>query len=321
MFPYIIIIIFQKESDLTNYNTKKQNEIISGLKSDKEKHLLSKYNKIIKLVEGTTTKRALELNREKGTGSWLTALPLKCYGYSLNKQEFRDAICLRYGWKIPNTPQFCGCGKANSVDHTLMCMKGGYVAMRHNNIQDLNEEFQREVCRDVVHEPHLIPLENEQVSGTMADRAAPDISSRGLWSTFERTFYDVRVFHPNCPSYLSKSSEDLYKLHEKQKMRKYNSRVLTVEKGSFTPLVYTTFGGWGPQATRYHKRLAERMSKKRNEDYSHIMSYMRTRIRFSLLRSVLIAVRGERGKRTPTAKPLSSISFNLIPEALQYECY
>ena len=66
--------------------------------------------------------------------------------------------------------------------------------MRHNNLRDLNGNFQQEVCRDVVLEPQLIKLQNEDVSGTQADRAAPDISSRGLWSTFERTFYDVRVF-------------------------------------------------------------------------------------------------------------------------------
>jgi len=53
------------------------------------------------------------LNKEKGAGSWLTVLPLKSHDYCLNKQEFRDAICLRYGWKIPNTPRVCGCGKPN----------------------------------------------------------------------------------------------------------------------------------------------------------------------------------------------------------------
>ena len=129
--------------------------------------------------------------------------------------------------------------------------------MRHNNIRDLNEKFQREVCKDVVSEPHLIKLENEVVSGTQADEARPDISSRGLWSTFERTFYDVRVFHPNSASYCNQTLDQLYSQHEKEKMRKYNHRILMVEKGSFTPLVYTTFGGWGPQATRYHKRLAQ----------------------------------------------------------------
>ena len=223
-------LIYEQEQDLNNYNNATQGQIITSLKSGKEKHLLEEYTDIIEIVKGTPIERALELNREKGAGSWLTVLPLKNHGYSLNKQEFRDAICLRYGWRIPNTPQYCGCGLKNSVDHTLICKKGGYVAMRHNNIRDLNEEFQREVCRDVVNEPPLIPLENKEITGTKADRAAADISSRGLWSTFERTFYDVRVLHPNSPSYVTKTPEQLYRLHEKEKMRKYNSRVIQVEK-------------------------------------------------------------------------------------------
>lgn len=192
--------------------------------------------------------------------------------------------------------------------------------MRHNNLRDLNISLQNEVCRDVVSEPKLLPLENEEVDGTQADRAAPDISSRGLWSTFQRTFFDVRVLHPNAPSYRSTDLEQLYKNHEQEKMRKYNSRVITVEGGSFTPLIYTTFGGMGPQATKYHKRLAEKIADKRNEAYHHVMNHMRTRIRFSLLRSVLIAIRGERGKKAKSAKPLSSVSFNLVPDAQEYEC-
>ena len=104
-------------------------------------------------------------------------------------------------------------------------------------------------------------------------------------------------------------------------MRKYNTRVLTVEKGSFTPLVYTTFGGWAPQAVTYHKRLAELIAKKRNEEYHHVINHIRTRVRFSLLRSVLVAVRGERGKRPQASQPISSVSFNMIPEAMHYESF
>ena len=104
-------------------------------------------------------------------------------------------------------------------------------------------------------------------------------------------------------------------------MRKYYSRVISVEKGTFTPLVYTTFGGCGPQATSYHKRLAELISRKRNEDYHHVINYIRVKVRFAILRSVLIAVRGERGRKTTSSQPISSTAFNLIPEAMQYECF
>ena len=158
------------------------------------------------------------------------------------------------------------------------------------------------------------------VSGTTADGAGPDISSRGLWSTFERTFYDVRVMQPNAPSYKSSSPSTLYAKHEREKIVKYNNQVLTVEKGSFTPLVYSTFGGWAPQAVRYHKRLAELVANKRNESYKDVINHMRTRVRFALLRSVLISIRGERGKKYP-ARPMASVAFNMVPEAMQYESF
>ncbi len=193
--------------------------------------------------------------------------------------------------------------------------------MRHNALRDLNAELQREVCKDVITEPRLLPLNDEEVNGTAADRAAPDISSRGMWSTFKRTFYDVRVLHPNAPSYVATTMSKLYERHEKEKMKKYSSRVITVERASFTPLVYTTFGGWGPQAQRYHKRLASLIASKRNEEYHYVINHIRLKVRFNLLRSVLVAVRGERGRKNPRAQPIGDTAFNMVPEAMQYECY
>ena len=69
--------------------------------------------------------------------------------------------------------------------------------------------MQKEVCQDVMPEPRLLPLSNEEVDGLQSDRAAPDISSSGLWSTFEKTFFDVFVLHPNAPSYPSTSLNTL----------------------------------------------------------------------------------------------------------------
>ena len=82
-------------------------------------------------------------------------------------------------------------------------------------------------------EPSLIPLGNEEISGATGDQARPDVSSRGLWSTFEHTFFDVKVIHPNAASYQSSSLPALYKKHEDQKMGKYIQRIVTMEKGTF----------------------------------------------------------------------------------------
>ena len=45
--------------------------------------------------------RSLSLASEKGASNWLTALPLKGFGFALHKSAFRDAPSLRYVW----TPQ------------------------------------------------------------------------------------------------------------------------------------------------------------------------------------------------------------------------
>ena len=111
----------------------------------------------------------------------------------------------------------------------------------------------------------------------------------------------------------------LYDDHEQEKIKKYNSRVITVEKGTFTPLVYSTFGG--SQAQRYHKRLAELISKRKNEEYHYVINHIRLKVRFALLRSVLIAIRGERGRRSKPAQPIGATSFNMVPEAMQYESF
>jgi len=54
---------------------------------------------------------------ENGASSWLSALPIKAVGYAPNKQEFTDAICVRYGWKVKGIPTHCACGETNSLDH------------------------------------------------------------------------------------------------------------------------------------------------------------------------------------------------------------
>ena len=34
--------------------------------------------------------------------------------------------CLRYGWKLPNTPTKCSCSTAFSTDHAIICPKGSF---------------------------------------------------------------------------------------------------------------------------------------------------------------------------------------------------
>ena len=73
---------------------------------------------------------------EKGTCSWLNAVPLSKLGFDLTT-EFREGIALRYAWEAKNTPAICPCVKDFSLMPDLHCAKGGYTHLRHNEIRDV----------------------------------------------------------------------------------------------------------------------------------------------------------------------------------------
>ena len=54
---------------------------------------------------------------------------------------------------------------------------------------------------------------------------------------------------------------------EEEKKRKYQQRVLDVEMGSFTRLVFATNGGMGADCNCFLKRLAEKLSEKNEEPF------------------------------------------------------
>ena len=124
---------------------------------------------------------------------------------------------------------------------------------------------------------------------------------------------DIRVFHPNAPSYQKKPLQTLYREQERSKKAAYNSRVIQVEKSTFTPMVFSTFGGMGNECHRALQRAAGKMADKRKERYADVMGHISTKIRMCLLRSILLSVRGSRGTSKTSTKPLSSVAFNLIP--------
>ena len=108
----------------------------------------------------------MELASEKGASSWLTALPLAEFGFSLHKGAFRDAVALRYGWLPPQSPRLCDCGSNFSIDHCLSCPKGGFPSLRHNEVRDHTARLLTEVCHDVRVEPHLQPITGETPSSS-----------------------------------------------------------------------------------------------------------------------------------------------------------
>ena len=242
-------------------------------------------------------KRSVDLAKEHGASSWLSVLPLSDQGFHLNKGEFRDALCLRYGWDLSNTPRSCNCGKPFTTDHAMVCHIGGFPTIRHNEIRDITATLLTEVCSNVATEPHMQPLSGETfrlASTNTDDGARLDIRARGFWRSQQDAFFDVRVFLANEPSNCYRSLSATYKKHEDEKKRAYSQRVLEVEHGVFTPLILSTTGGMGREAQTFYKRLADLLSHKRNVPYSSIIGWLRCKLSFAILRSAVLCIRGSR---------------------------
>ena len=75
------------------------------------------------------------------------------------------------------------------------------------------------------------------------ERARLDVSGRGVWSQYERTFVDIAVTHPTAQSHVGKKMDQLHREFEQAKKRKYLDRVINTERGALTPLIFSTTGG------------------------------------------------------------------------------
>ena len=159
----------------------------------------------------------------------------------------------------------------------MTCKKGGYVilSLRHNSLRDLFAEILEEVCSDVQIEPPLLPLTGEKLphGSNTTPGARLDFSARNLWSPLAKAFIDVRIFNPQAKTNWDRSIPQMYTSHENEKKTEYLPRVLQVEKATFTPAVLSTSGGIGKEADKLIRRMAERMSAKRGETYSSVVSF------------------------------------------------
>ena len=239
--------------------------------------------------------RANDLAQVKGASIWLTALPLAREGYVLHKREFFDALYLRYRWELKYLPRSCACGNVFTVDHALSCLKGGFIHCRHDEIRDLLTVALDEVAYDVTTEPALAPLSGEvlPLSANSADDARVDIAARGFWQRCGKAFFDVRVFNPYALTYRNRSLSSNFKTNEEKK-RQYNQRVIEIEHGSFAPLVFSAYGGCGRETEHFLSTLADQIVVERHFNTSVVMSWLRRKIAFALLRSQVMCIRGSR---------------------------
>ena len=178
----------------------------------------------------------------------------------------------------------------------MQCPLGGYVIRRHNNVRDLFASLLNEVANEVRIEPNLQPLSGEALpnGANCEDDARLDVAARGFWQRCEMAFFDIRVFNPFAKSHLKNSLDSVFRSNETSKKKAYNSRVIQVEHGTFTPVVMSSMGGFGKETTKFVSKLVEKMAEKKDLEASQVANYIRTKLSFELVRSQVNCIRGSR---------------------------
>ena len=110
----------------------------------------------------------------------------------------------------------------------------------------------------------------------------------------QTAFFDIRVTHVNSLSNKNRNTAQTFRLHENAKKREYMQRILEVEHGSFTPLVFGTNGGMGVECARFVSKLAGMLAEKQNNRYETVVTWLRVRISLEIVRSALLCARGSR---------------------------
>ena len=237
-----------------------------------------------------------EIANEKGVSFWLTATPSTQHGTVLRKSDFRDAVAIRYSLPLLDAALACVCGKDATIDHAMVCPTGGYPSARHNELRDVLAGVMSEVVRDVETEPRLLPLDGESLTGATANRATEarlDIRARGFWTRQQDAFFDVRVTYPKASSQSRSEALGQLRVHERQKKRHYAERINIVERGSFTLLVFSTAGMAGVECSMFLKSLVTLIVEKNIDlPYSVVMSRLRCKLSFCLLRWAITCLRG-----------------------------
>ena len=219
----------------------------------------------------------------------ITIIIIVDQGLVLNKQKFRDSLRLRYNMPPSDLPSKCVCGEKYTVCHALSCKKGGFVAQRHGGVRNLLTSLIGKVCTNVEVEPQLQPLSNEWFNlrrAVTSPQARLDFKAGGFWSRGVTAFFDVIVMYVNSKCNQGKTTTTIFKEQEEEKKRKYQHRVLDIEMGSFTPLVFGTKGGMGADCNCFFKCLAEKLSEKNEEPYYITITWFRTLLSFEILRLV-----------------------------------
>ena len=150
---------------------------------------------------------------------------------------------------------------------------------------------------DVESEAQLQPVVNKlgyKKSAKLGDDARPDIRARGFWREGQNAFFDVMITNADTDCQQNTPLKSVLKTQEQKKKLAYNRRIMEVEHGTFTPLIFTTTGVMSHECSVYHNAPAEKIAVKQHERYDDVMRYLRIKFSYLALKATLLCLRGSR---------------------------
>ena len=191
-----------------------------------------------------------------------------------------------------NIPPYCdGCGSPSSLDHFLVCRKGGLIIQRHNEIRDAIGDLAALAWSSVKREP----IVKEAHDGYSTDVLVADLYIRGVWLPQAEALFDIRIIDTDAQSYLSQPPASVILTAENEKKRKYLDASVA-RRAHFTPLCFSLDGVAGSEAASFLRRLAICLSLRWERSFADVIFWIRARLAFAILRATVLCVLGSRSR-------------------------
>jgi len=291
----------------------------SKAKSSKAKKILGDQRIITqKLRDNPSNKnlirlKLIEINSQNGANTTLTAFAAAQFGLTLNRQEFRDMLFVRFALEIPDLPSHCACGKQNNLQHASACRKGGFRIRQHNKAVNVWASLIAAGGIDATNIRKEAPLLNEinSPSNSSPNEDNPHSDMKILRSDIayddgynNTNHLDVTMVNPIAKSHIHKDLKAVYNYAAQAKNRKYKKICEIHNKASFTPLIHNSISGL-PQlkAQSLFKDLVQNIANFTDQAYSNVMVAYRARLALAAAKAMSQNLRGNR------VRPKSNTSF------------
>ena len=292
-------------------------DIYNNIRNGKKKFWDSKLCSFKETIDETHAKRMDEM-QQPGANNWLSCLPVSWkHDWQLTKNDFRDAMNLRFNLLPLDTPMTCvsnQCNEPFTLKHIDICPKGGTITRRHDYVKNILARYAEKAygSAHITVEPHLGELTEEEIemlSGNTSKGARADIAILDYQNNQTTSYVDVCVISPICDSNKELDISKLIAKTEKKKNDAYALRVKEHLGGNFLPFILTSGGAVGPMAQKVIKQIVLKLSKHSYDNKRMITDELKGDLSMSLVKS---RIQGLRCNRNTVSSQLSNLRNSQI---------